>query len=149
VVNTLIENNTSLKKQIEGFQREKAQELKNTLKTKAENINGITFIAEQVEVDTASIKDIVFSLKNEIEKLFVVLGNVSEGKVSITLMISDDLVEANKWNASKIIRDFAKEIQGGGGGQDFYATAGGKNPAGLPNVFSKAREFVSITPGKQ
>ena len=149
MVNALIDSNTSLKKQIEGFQREKAQELKNTLRAKVENIDGINFIAEQVDVDAASIKDIVFSLKNDIDKLFVVLGNVSEGKVAITLMISDDLVEANKWNASKIIRDFAKEIQGGGGGQDFYATAGGKNPAGLPNVFSKAREFVAINQRKQ
>ncbi len=148
-VSALMENNASLKKQIEGLQREKAQELKNSLKTKAENVNGINFIAEQVDVDTASIKDIVFSLKNDIDKLFVVLGNISEGKVSITLMISDDLVEANKWNASKIIRDLAKEIQGGGGGQDFYATAGGKNPAGLTNVFSKAREFVALSQSKQ
>ncbi|HNX06677.1 MAG TPA: alanine--tRNA ligase [Bacteroidales bacterium] len=148
-VSALMENNASLKKQVEGLQREKAQELKNSLKTKAENVNGINFIAEQVDVDTASIKDIVFSLKNDIDRLFVVLGNVSEGKVSITLMISDDLVEANKWNASKIIRDFAKEIQGGGGGQDFYATAGGKNPAGLTNVFSKAREFVALSQCKQ
>ena len=148
-VSALMENNASLKKQVEGLQREKAQELKNSLKTKAENVNGINFIAEQVDVDTASIKDIVFSLKNDIDRLFVVLGNVSEGKVSITLMISDDLVEANKWNASKIIRNFAKEIQGGGGGQDFYATAGGKNPAGLTNVFSKAREFVALSQCKQ
>ncbi len=149
VVNSLVENNAALKKQIESFQKEKAGELKNVLKTKVEVTNGINFIAEKVDVDVASIKDIAFSLKSEVENLFMILGTVSEDKVFITLMISDNLVDANKWNASKIIREFSKEIQGGGGGQDFYATAGGKNPNGLSNVFRLAKEFISMNIEKQ
>jgi len=143
IVNGLIENNSSLKKQIEQYQKEKAADLKNVLQTKVQPLNNINFIAEKVEVDVANIKDIAFALKNEVENLFMILGTVSEGKVFITLMISDNLVEAYKWNASKIIREFSKEIQGGGGGQDYYATAGGKNPDGLNRVFDLAKEFVT------
>jgi len=141
IVNGLIENNSALKKQIEQYQKEKSADLKNVLKTKVQALNNINFIAEKVDV--ANIKDIAFALKSEVENLFMILGTVSEGKVFITLMISDNLVESNKWNASKIIREFSKEIQGGGGGQDYYATAGGKNPDGLNKVFDLAKEFVT------
>jgi len=149
IVNGLMENNSVLKKQIEQYQKEKSADLKNVLKTKVQNINTINFIAEKVDVDAANIKDIAFALKNEVENLFMILGAISEGKVSITLMISDNLVASNQWNASKIIREFSKEIQGGGGGQDYYATAGGKNPDGLERVFELAKEFVTPAIEKQ
>jgi len=149
VVGVLIDSNAALRKQIEVFQKEKSADLKNVLKDKAEKINGINFIAEQVNVDAVNIKDIVFALKNEVENLFVILGNSDGGKANITLMISDNLVKSNNWNASKIIREFSKEIMGGGGGQDFYATAGGKKPEGLVKVFDMAREFVSMNVEKQ
>ena len=142
-VNGLIEQNAILRKQLDVFMKEKSADVKNVLKTKVNSINGINFIAEKIDVDANNIKDIAFALKNEIDNLFLILGTTSNDKVSITLMISDNLVESNKWNAAKIIREFSKEIQGGGGGQDYYATAGGKNPDGLNNVFVLAKEFIS------
>ncbi|HOY32917.1 MAG TPA: alanine--tRNA ligase [Bacteroidales bacterium] len=148
-INGIIENNNTLKKQIEVYQIEKAAGIKNLLKTKVEVINGIDFITGQVDVDAGSMKDIAFALKNDFKNLFMLLGNITDGKVFISLMIADDLVETKKWNASKIIREFSKEIQGGGGGQDFYATAGGKKPDGLLKVFELARSFVSLPDDKQ
>jgi len=96
-----------------------------------------------VDIDAAYVKDLAFAIRNEVTDLFLVLGNVSDDKANLTLMISDNLVEEMKWNASQIIRELAKEIQGGGGGQNYFATAGGKKPEGLESAFEKAKEFVS------
>ncbi|MCK9611421.1 MAG: alanine--tRNA ligase [Bacteroidales bacterium] len=148
-VHAIIEQNNFLRKQIEALQKDKAQGLKEELKTKVEQINGVNFLTSKTGLDPVNIKDIAFALKNDMENLFLVLASENNGKASITLMISENLVETNKWNASRIIRDLAKEIQGGGGGQDFYATAGGKNPEGIEKVFLKAKEFVSGNTDKQ
>jgi len=142
-VRLLSDQNTGLKKQLEEFQKEKAVALKEILKEKIIPVQGINFIAENVDIDTAFVKDMAFAIRNEIDNLFLLIGNVSDGKVNLTLMISDNLVSANNWNASQIIREFAKEIQGGGGGQNYYATAGGKKVEGLENAFALAKKFVS------
>ena len=142
IVQTLMEQNGNLKKQLEEFQKEKALALKDILKAKIQPINGINFIAEKIDIDGAYIKDLAFAMRTEIDNLFLVLGNIGDGKVNLTLMISDNLVADKKWNASNIIREFAKEIQGGGGGQIYFATAGGKKPEGLDKAFDLAKEFV-------
>ncbi|MEZ4978737.1 MAG: DHHA1 domain-containing protein [Chitinophagales bacterium] len=87
------------------------------------------------------MKNIAFQLKNEVENLFLVLTANIEAKPLITVMISDKLSADKGLNAGNIVRELAKEIQGGGGGQAFFATAGGKNVDGLPKVLEKAKEI--------
>jgi alanyl-tRNA synthetase len=125
------------------FQAEKLKEIKSTLKQKVQQHDGINIISECVTVSNAdAIKDLAFQLKNEVADLYLVLGAEIAGKAVLTIMISDKLVEARQLNASNIVREAAKEIQGGGGGQAFYATAGGKNPAGLESAIAKAVQII-------
>jgi alanyl-tRNA synthetase len=84
-----------------------------------------------------------FEMRQQVENLVMVLGAEIGGKASLTLIISDELVAAKKLNAGNIIRDLAKEIQGGGGGQPFFATSGGNNPAGITNALTKASALVA------
>ena len=139
----LVEENEALRKEIEMFQAEKLKEIKSTLKQKVQQHDGINIISECVTVSNAdAIKDLAFQLKNEVADLYLVLGAEIAGKAVLTIMISDKLVEARQLNASNIVREAAKEIQGGGGGQAFYATAGGKNPAGLESAIAKAVKII-------
>jgi len=135
----LVEENANLRKEIEGMMKEKVHALKATLKSSVETRNGVNIIAKKIEISSPdAIKDLAYQLKNEVENLFLVLGSTSEGKAMLTIMVDEKLIESHKLNASNIVREAAKEIQGGGGGQPFYATAGGKNPAGLDAAISKA-----------
>jgi alanyl-tRNA synthetase len=106
-----------------------------------QNINGINFLSEVVDLDNDAIKNIAYELRGELNDLFIVLGNIQGDKAGLTVMLSDSLV-IKGMNAKNIVNDLAKEIQGGGGGQPYFATAGGKNPAGIPNAISKAKDFV-------
>jgi alanyl-tRNA synthetase len=143
-VQGLMEENSALQKQIDHMIREKAKGLKSELLTKKQNINGINFIAERIELDSAdAIKDLSFELRNQIDNLFMVLGAEVKGKPSLSLIISDNLVKDKNLNAGTIIRELGKEIQGGGGGQPFYATAGGTNPQGISKALEKAKSFLN------
>jgi alanyl-tRNA synthetase len=92
--------------------------------------------------DAQLIKDLAFQLKGEIDNLFLVLGAEVNGKANLSIMISDNLVAEKGLNAGKIIREAAKAIQGGGGGQAFYATAGGKNIDGMNEAFEIAVKTI-------
>jgi alanyl-tRNA synthetase len=141
-VETLFEENTSLQKQVDAYNKEKAKQLASELTSKVINIKGINFIGEILTVDAALLKDIAFSLKDSIENAVIVLGASSEGKANLAVMLSQNLADAKKYNAGNIIREIAKEINGGGGGQPFFATAGGKNPEGLAKAIEKAKELL-------
>jgi len=142
-VRALIEEVNTLNKKVEELIAEQAQVIKKNLIQQKENINGINFIAAKIELNSASaIKDISYQLKNEVDNLFLALGAEIDGKANLSVMISENLVKEKSWNASVIIREIAKEIQGGGGGQDFYATAGGKNPKGIDNALVKVKEYL-------
>jgi alanyl-tRNA synthetase len=105
--------------------------------------NGINVIVKEIDLDdAAAIKDISFQLKNEVDNLYMAVGAKVKGKPLLTLMISDNIVKNYGLNAGQIIREIAKEIQGGGGGQPFYATAGGKNPDGIEKALQKAFGYV-------
>jgi alanyl-tRNA synthetase len=124
---------------------EKVKQLKNELKAKAIEKNGKLLIASKISIDNAdALKDLSYQLRNEIDNLFMVLGADIDGKPLLTVMISNSLVDSLGLNASAIIREAAKDIQGGGGGQPFYATAGGKNLAGLDAAIAKAVELSKI-----
>jgi alanyl-tRNA synthetase len=141
-VQQLTEQNAQLQKQLIALNKEKSLSLKGDLIKSVQKIGDINFIAKKVDLDADTIKDLAFSLKNEVENLFLILGNVSEGKANLTLLISDSLVTRKSLNAGQMIREIAKEINGGGGGQPHLATAGGKNLEGLVNAFEKAKGII-------
>ncbi|MBX7095475.1 MAG: alanine--tRNA ligase, partial [Flavobacteriales bacterium] len=141
-IQDLLSQNAELNKQLEVFAREKAVLVKDELLKDIKEINGVRFIAKKVDLDAANIKDISFQLKSQIENLFLVLGSESGGKASISVAISDALINDRKLNAGTIVRELAKAINGGGGGQAFFATAGGTNAQGIAEALKKAESYL-------
>ena len=139
---TLQEENSDLKKQIQTLLKEKGKNLKADLKNEISEMNGINFLAKQVDLDANGIKDISFELGGEIDNLFLLLGTNQNGKALLSCYISKDLVASKNLDAGKIIRELGTYIQGGGGGQPFFATAGGKNPDGLSEALSKGKDYI-------
>ena len=141
-ITSLQDENAALKKQIEALVKEKIKSLKTQLKSNITEINGINFLATQIDMEAGALKDIAHELGSEIENLFFFAGTEINGKALLTCYISKNLVEEKGLDAGKIVRELGKLIQGGGGGQKFFATAGGKNPAGLSEAISKAKEYI-------
>ncbi|MGB0915422.1 MAG: alanine--tRNA ligase [Crocinitomicaceae bacterium] len=139
-VNELLTKNASLIKELEQFQKEKTKAVKSGLKDAIKPHNGINLLSEIVELDGGSIKDILFQLKGENENFVGVLGGKDAGKCTLSIIASDNLVKEKDIHAGNIIREVSKHIQGGGGGQPFFATAGGKNPAGLEEAIAAVIE---------
>ena len=140
---SLQEENAALKKQIESLLKEKVKGLKAQLKTEITIVNGINFLSTQINLDAAAIKDLAHELGNEIDNLFFFIGTEIDDKALLTSYISKNLVEEKGLDAGKIVRELGKLIQGGGGGQKFFATAGGKNPAGISEAILKAKEYIN------
>ncbi len=139
----LIDEHQKSKKIIEKFLQEKATIIKAELKNKVQLINEVNFIAEKIDLQEVDlIKNLLFELREELPNAFILLGAEIEEKPHLALIISDELLKEKSLNASAIIRDLGKEIQGGGGGQAFFATAGGKNLGGLTNAINKAKDYI-------
>ncbi len=139
-LSNLVEENNDLQKQLQSLLKEKAQGIKQTLLSKVQNKNGINVIIEQISFDSAEeIKNILFEIRNQVENCVCVVGAEVKGKPSISVIIDDNLVKEKNLNAGNIIRDLAKEINGGGGGQPFYAQAGGSKLDGLSSALEKAK----------
>jgi alanyl-tRNA synthetase len=141
-VKNLMEENQELKKVAAGFEKLKLNEIRETLASRIQNRGGIHFLAEKVELGADAAKEIAFDLGKTTDNLFLVLASENDGKANLTVLISENLVKEKGYNAAAIIRELAKEIQGGGGGQPHIATAGGKNPAGIPAALTKAEALV-------
>jgi len=143
-VESLLDENTRLKKEIEKTILEKSSGLKDELAKKTELINGINFIAQKVQLPNAdAIKNLAYQLKEIVPNLFLVLAADIDGKPGITVMIAENLVKEKNLNAGAIVRELAKEIKGGGGGQPFFATAGGSDVSGIEKALVKAKTFVA------
>jgi alanyl-tRNA synthetase len=143
-VESLLDENARLKKEIEKTVLERSSGLKDELAKKAESINGVNFIAQKVDLPNAeAIKNLAYNLKDIVPNLFLVLGAEIDGKPGITVMIAENLVKEKNLNAGTIVRELAKEIKGGGGGQPFFATAGGSDVSGLTRALEKAKTFIS------
>ena len=141
-IRRLSDESAELKKQVETFVHEKIMSLRDQLLAGAKTQNGVTVISYQGTLNADQVKTLAFQIRNvQAEKLFFVAGCVADGKPSLTVLLSDDLV-AGGLNAVNIARDAAKEIQGGGGGQPFFASAGGKNAAGIEKAIAKALEII-------
>ena len=140
----LLKENKHQAKQIESFVNAQKGQLKGSLVNAIESVNGVNALIQQVDIDSAaSVKDVLFQLRNEVENLFAVLVAEINGKPSISIMIADDVVSDKGWNAGQLVREWAKEVKGGGGGQPFFAQAGGADPSGLGKVIEHAKAFVN------
>ncbi|QNF35195.1 alanine--tRNA ligase [Adhaeribacter swui] len=139
-IEKLVTENVTLRKQLEQFELKQLTVLKDSLLTKAQEINGVKVIAEKVEVSSSDyLKKLAFDARNSMpENLILVLAAEIDNKPQLAVMLSDNLVADRKLNAVNLVKELAKEIKGGGGGQPFYATAGGKEVAGLNAIPAKA-----------
>ena len=145
VIEKFLDENDSMKKEIEQFRAQKVEQLKNKLVEDAKDVNGVKVVKAVLPVDPASAKDLVFKVREAIsENLVCVLGSVANDKPMLSVMFSDDMVKDHNLNAGKIIREAAKLIQGGGGGQPHYAQAGGKNKDGLSAAVDKVIELANL-----
>ena len=141
-VEDLIALNSKLGKEIEKLNAAKAGDLKAELIKEIKEVNGVNFLAKKVDLDAGGIKKIAFQLKSELDNLFLVLCNENNGKANITILVSEELSKSKDLHAGNIVRVLAKEINGGGGGQPFFASAGGSNPAGILKVFELAKKYI-------
>ncbi|WP_103071544.1 alanine--tRNA ligase [Aquimarina sediminis] len=141
-ITSLQEENAKLKKQVEVLLKDKAKNLKGDLKSEFEEVNGIKFLAKKVDLDAAGIKDLSFELGGELENIVVLFGSDQNGKALLSCYISKNLVEEKQLNAGQMVRELGKYIQGGGGGQPFFATAGGKNPKGIEEALENAKQYI-------
>ncbi|UCA59746.1 alanine--tRNA ligase [Chryseobacterium rhizoplanae] len=135
-IEKLIEENTSLKSEVDALKKEKAKGEISDWKNAYEQKGNKQLLVKKTSLDAGSVKDIVFQLKREIPTSVTIILSDADGKPMITVGVSDDL--AAEYQAGAIVKDLAKEIQGGGGGNPGFATAGGKNLDGLENAYQKA-----------
>jgi alanyl-tRNA synthetase len=139
---SLQEENAKLKKQVDALMKDKAKNLKTELATELQQINGVQFLARQVDLTPEGAKDLAYELGKIDDNLFVVLATSNEEKPLLTVYISKEIVAQKGLDAGKVVRELGKYIQGGGGGQPFFATAGGKDVLGIPEALEKASDFL-------
>ncbi|EJG00561.1 alanine--tRNA ligase [Flavobacterium sp. F52] len=138
----LQDENAQLKKQLEALLKDKAKNMKADLAKELQEINGVQFLAKQVDLNPEGAKDLAYELGGSYNNLFVVFATAHEGKPMLTCYISKEIVAEKNLNAGQVVRELGKYIQGGGGGQPFFATAGGKNVDGIAEALDKAVDFV-------
>ena len=143
-VQKLQDENTELQKQVEQLLKEKAQNLSGEIKNQLQEINGVQFLATKVDLDANGIKNLAFSLGKEHQNLFLLFASApSNEKALLTCYISKELANERGYNAGTVVRELGKLIHGGGGGQPFFATAGGRNPGGIPKALEKAKDYLT------
>ncbi|MBU2951884.1 alanine--tRNA ligase [Tamlana agarivorans] len=138
----LQEENANLKKQIESLLKDKAKNVKGELKSELTEINGIQFLAKKLDLDAGGLKDVAFELGSQFDNLFLLFATEKDGKALLSCYISKELVASKGLNAGQVVRELGKFIQGGGGGQPFFATAGGKNPGGIEQALAEAKNYI-------
>ena len=141
-VRRLVESNESLTKELDAVRKEQVAALAESLAAQATESNGVTVIAQQMARSTEFLKDLAYNLRTRISNLVLVLGSAEGGKATLMVMLSDSVVEKGV-DAGATVREAAKLMNGGGGGQKFFATAGGKNPDGLQAAIDKAVALIN------
>ena len=134
--------NNELKKEIEQLLKDKAKNIKSELKNEVTQVNGANYLAKELDLDASGLKDLAFELGGEIDNLFILFASRAGGKALLTCYIDKDLAKAKDLNAGTIVRALGKHIQGGGGGQPFFATAGGKNPDGIAKALDEVKHYL-------
>ena len=138
-IESLQTENNNLKKEISTLSKLKATLLRDELKSKITSIDGISFVASEVDLDAQGMKDLSFELGTDYDNAIIVLGSKKNDKALLSCYISKSLVQYQQKDAGVIVRNLGKHIQGGGGGQAFFATAGGKNPEGIHAAIQAAK----------
>jgi alanyl-tRNA synthetase len=141
-VNSLQDENSALQKQIAQLLKDKAKNIKGDLKNEITEVNGVNFLAKELDLDANGMKDLAFELGGEIDNLFLLFGSKQDGKALLTCYIDKELAASKNLNAGQIVRELGKHIQGGGGGQPFFATAGGKNPEGIDTALGEVKGYL-------
>jgi alanyl-tRNA synthetase len=141
-IQNLQEETSQLKKELQGLAKLQLAALKQSLAAEITTKNDVDFLIKEVDLDGGAIKDLAFSLGQNKTNLFLVLASKKGGKPVLSCYISKELVASKDLNAGAIVRDLGKHIQGGGGGQPFFATAGGKNIEGISAALNAAKELI-------
>ncbi len=142
-IDSLQQQNAQLQKELEAIKKEQAAAATSNIDEQIKEINGTKFLGLKLDLDGGQAKDLAFKMRQKHPDLFMVIGSENNGKAILTLMVGDDLVASKGLKAGELIRDLAKHIQGGGGGQPFFATAGGKNPEGLDQAIKAAEDILA------
>ena len=142
-IQILQDEKSDLEKKLNDLISEKANTIKNSLMNKIEHRNGVEVLIQKIEINSAdAVKDICFQLKQKYPNLLLVLGAEINQKPNLSVIVGDELLQKGTFKANEIIKDLSKFIQGGGGGQPFYATAGGKKLEGLDEALLVAQKLV-------
>ena len=145
VIEKYMEEHDAMKKEIESFQAQAVERMKQTLVDKAQLVNGVHVVKTILPIEAAAAKDLAFKVREALsENLLCVIGSTANNKPLLTVMLSDDMVEDHQLNAGQMVREAAKLMQGGGGGQPHFASAGGKNIDGLSAAVDKVVELASL-----
>jgi alanyl-tRNA synthetase len=144
-IQSLKEENTKMLREVEQLRAEKARAMQGDLASSIEQVNGISFLAKRLDLDATSIKNLAFELKNGNPNLMLVFASAEGEKVNISVALGDELVNARKMNAGAIVKELAAFVKGGGGGQAFFAMAGGKDPDGIDAALNRAKEIAKNT----
>jgi alanyl-tRNA synthetase len=143
-VEQLVADNAKLQQQLEAFEKQQTQQVANELLKSVESKNNISLVVKEISASNANaLKDIAFNLKNSLSSFIVVLAANVDGKANVCVAVSQDVIDDYKLTAQELIKLMAKEIAGGGGGQPFFATAGGKNPQGIPAALQLVKNKIS------
>ena len=145
VIQKYIDEHDTMKREIEQFQEQAVERAKQQLVEKAQMVNGVKVVKAILPITPQAAKDLVFKIREAIsESLVCVIGSKSDNKPLLSVMLSDDMVKEHGLNAGQMVREAAKLIQGGGGGQPHFASAGGKNPDGLSAAVDKVVELAKL-----
>lgn len=136
-----IDQHEQMKKELASLQQSNRKQIAENLVANAIDLNGVNFIAEKLNMDAKAAKDLAFQLKGRLPKLFLLLAHETAGKPGILVMLDEALIQEKGLHAGKLVSALAKHIKGGGGGQPFFATAGGKDPAGLDKVLEEGKKL--------
>ena len=141
-VTSMQQQNSALQKQVAQLLKEKAKNIKGDLKNEVVLLNGVNFLTKEIDLDAAGLKDLAFELGGEIDNLFILFGSKANNKALLTCYIDKQLVSSKGLDAGKIVRELGKHIQGGGGGQPFFATAGGTKPEGIAIALAQVKDYI-------
>lgn len=142
-LSSVLQEHSALQKQIDNLLQEKNAGIAKALQAKAIKMGDVSCIFEKIDIESPQmLKDISFQVRGNEPRLYMVLAANIDGKAHLAVTISDSLVQERNLNAGAIIREISKEVDGGGGGQPFFATAGGKNPSGISQALEKAKKFI-------
>ncbi len=140
-----IDQHEQMKKELASLQQSNRKQVADDLLANAQDLGGVNYISAKLNMDAKAAKDLAFQIKDRLPKLFLLLAHEAGGKPGILVMMDESLIEEKELHAGKLVSELAKHIKGGGGGQPFFATAGGKDPAGLDKVLEQGKKLFQIT----